>query len=161
MSNIPKIIPDASLGKVDRGQQTPTQPARESSREEAAPEAEKRDLLQVDRERQEEARFTEDAKLLLEEFPEVRRDRVEEVRRRLESGYYERPDVLEQTADKLLNDETALKPLIPRNLVDIHRTDDLTEAERMQIARRRLLDGYYDQSEVLNETARKIQKSDL
>ena len=161
MSNIPKIIPDASPGKIERGQQTPPQPARESSREEATPEAEKRDLLLVDRERQDEARFTGDARLLLEELPEVRRDRVERVRRRLESGYYERPDILERTADGLLNDETVLKPLIPRNLKDIHGTDDLTEVERMQIARRRLLNGYYEQSEVLNETARKIQKSKL
>lgn len=164
MSNIPKIIPDAALGKVDKGQQTPAQPAKEASQDKETPESTKKDLLQVDQKRQEEVRLTEDAKLLLEELPEVRPDRVQEARRRLESGYYERPEILKRTTEKILEDGTALRPIHLKDLAQINQAaddDNRTEHERVQDARRRLLTGYYEQSEVLNETARKILKKNF
>jgi len=33
----------------------------------------------------------------------IREDRVQEVRRRLEEGYYDQPDVIDQTAKKLMD----------------------------------------------------------
>jgi hypothetical protein len=161
MSNIPKIIPDAALGKVDKGQQTHTQPAKEASQDKVTPESEKRDLLQVDQKRQEEVRLTENAKLLLEEFSDVRPDRVREARRRLESGYYDRLEILQRAAEKILDDDTALRPIHLKDLGAINQAADdenRTEHERVQNARRRLLNGYYEQSEILDETARKILK---
>ena len=61
---------------------------------------------------------------------------------------------------KQMLENIAKQPLTEEPFVKENGTP-LTEEERIQNARRHLLDGYYDQSEILDETARKIQKGKL
>ena len=154
MINIPKISPESSVGKVGRGQQTAPQAPSETKQEKITPEPTSKDILQVDPKRREDARLFENARLLLEELPDIRPERIEEVRRRLQAGFYDRPEALEETAKKILREE-------PLQESAETSKEDQADNERVQQARRRLVSGYYDQSDVLDETARRILKRDL
>ncbi|RJP79941.1 MAG: hypothetical protein C4524_04460 [Candidatus Zixiibacteriota bacterium] len=125
----------------------------------ARPDQSDRDQVQVDRQRVEEARLEESARLLLEELPEVRPDRVAEARRRLAQGHYDRPEVLEQTAGKIAAEqqETAARKLKDDSNSGLGNPVSGAENEaHVERTRSRLAAGYYDQVEILDEVARHI-----
>ncbi|TKJ40266.1 hypothetical protein CEE37_08035 [candidate division LCP-89 bacterium B3_LCP] len=153
MTNIPKIAPDSAIGKVSRGQQTPVKPKEEVSPDKTTTEASSKDTVHVDEKRQENVRLAENARLLLEELPDVRSERVEQARRRLQEGFYDDPEVLAKTAGKILQERSEV---INANLKSADQDD--TNGEKVQNAKRRVASGYYDKPEVLEKTAENILK---
>ncbi len=139
MNDIKEISPEAGIGKVGRGQPAaPQKTAEEVRQEQAADVAKKQDSLQVDQQRKQEAHLIENSRLFLDELPDVRAYRVQQAKRRLQEGYYNRPEVLEETAAKLLQDESEIS------------------AENVKQAQNKLAGGQYDKPEVLDETAQRI-----
>jgi hypothetical protein len=153
MSNIKEITHDQAIGQIARKQAEQVKSPAETNRETEAtrPDAITHDQVQVDARRAEDAHLEENAKLLLDELPEVRADRVEEAKRKLASGFYDRPDVLEETASKIRQEMAApaVAPPPKENPQEIAR------------ARLKMAQGYYDQPEVLDETAKRIVKKEL
>ena len=161
MNDVKGISPEAAIGKVDRKQPAISPSTEESKRQESGVESIPKDSLQVDKERRDEARLLDNARLLLDELPEVRSDRVELAKRRLEAGYYDRPEVLAKTAGKILDSEAqvTLSPLKANDGTGERITsDNLRDGARVEEVRRRLGSGYYEQAEILDETARRILK---
>ena len=161
MTNVKGISPEAAVGKVDRRQPATPPTPEESKREKSGVESIPKDEIHVDKERRDEARLVDNARLLLDELPEVRSDKVELAKRRLEAGYYDRPEVLGKTAGKILDSESQEKA-IPIKVDDgtgrKTTSGNLQEGERAEQIRRRLGSGYYEQAEILDETARRILK---
>jgi anti-sigma28 factor (negative regulator of flagellin synthesis) len=153
MSNIKEITHDQAIGQIARKQAEQVKSPAETNRETETtrPDAVGRDLVEVDAQRADEAQLEENARLLLNELPEVRSDRVEEAKRKLAAGFYDSQNVLEETAGKI-RQELASPALAPPP------KDDPQEIAR---TRNRLAQGYYDQPQVLDETARKIVKKEL
>ena len=139
MTNIKEISPESALGKVGRGQPAAPKPPEESAPEKAGGAPEQKDILQLDEKRRQEVRLTENARLLLEELPDVRPERVEEVRRRLREGFYDDPEVVEKVVDKIL-EELSERRSAARNLESEPevREGDSADSQRLQQARRRL-----------------------
>jgi hypothetical protein len=161
MTNIKEISPEASIGKVGRGQPAAAQAPEESRRGKVPAESSQRDILQVDEKRRDEVRLIENARLLLSELPDIRPERVEEVRRRLREGFYDRPDVIEKVVDQILKEgsfrASSARKAETGSEAKISEEEQKSE-ERVQRARRRQANGYYDQPDVLDETARRILK---
>jgi hypothetical protein len=152
MSNIKEITPDPNVARVDRKPTTPVKESKETLRDDHIQSLTEsgRDVVQVDARRAEDARLEENARLLLEELPDGRPDRVAEAKRKLAEGFYDRPEVLEETAGKITQDRAAQKAAIYQvNPHDVAR------------AKTRLAQGYYEQPEVLDETARRIVKKGI
>lgn len=158
MDNVKEIRPDAHVGQVSRQQPASARQPADSVREKEGGNAadSSRDILQVDQRRREDVRLEENAKLLLKELPDVRLDRIEEARRRLQEGFYDQEDVLRQTADRILQDQR------PSSTAEVKQTSAptprTTELSKVDQARNRLNAGFYDQPEILEETARRILK---
>lgn len=155
MTNIKEILPEAAIGKLDRKQPTAPRAPDESRPEKIQEESKQRDLLQVDEKRRDETRLVENAKLLLEELPDVRSDRVEQARQRLENGFYDRPEVLDQTAGKLLESES---PEGLTQLRNVSVADENSNVQKVQTSQDRLSSGYYEQDGILDKTAQRILK---
>ncbi len=90
------------------------------------------------------------AKAALENVPDVRADRMAAVQERLANGFYDRPEVLDEVANRMAGDP-AIYPT----------DDDLDETKPQQAASRgaiekRLATGYYDQTKVKNEIAERL-----
>jgi len=149
MTNIKEIAQDAAISQVARKQAMAVKESVASGEEKGVRAASQPgpDIIQVDQQRREEAILEESAKLLLRELPDVRPDRVEEARRKLQEGFYDRPDILEKTTDKIQQDLASPAKLEAGEGVD---------RQHVETARRRLAQGYYEQPEVLDETARRI-----
>lgn len=87
---------------------------------------------------QELARYQELVRLHREAFGESsREDRLATVRQRVESGYYDDPQAMDQLAEKLV--EGAVR--------------DAGSSQDLETARRRADEGYYDRPEVVDRTA--------
>ncbi|MCX6639284.1 MAG: hypothetical protein NTW14_02215 [bacterium] len=145
MNNIKEITPDPAIGTVGRGQLSGAKGTAENERKPAAAEEIQQDQLQVDDKRRDETRLVENAKLMLGELPEVRTDKVELARQRMQEGYYDRPEVLQAAAEKIAKQE-------------IGGESDQINPQNVQRARQRIVSGYYDQQQVLDQTAEKIVK---
>lgn len=159
MTNIKEISPESALGKVGRGQPTAPKPPEETAPEKADATPDRKDILQVDEKRRQEVRLMENARLLLEELPDTRPERIEEVRRRLQEGFYDDPEVVEKVVDKVLEELSQRKSAIGKLKSETEvKEDNSTDPKRVQQARHRLARGYYDQPDVLDETARRILK---
>lgn len=156
MTNIPKISSESAVGKVDRRQPATPQSPTDVRTDESSKANKQSDLLQVDHQRQHENRLEENAKLLLGELPEKRADKIAQARSRLESGFYDRPEILEKTAGKILKDSINAAPLQISG-----EENSAVNSDRVNNSRRRLASGYYEQQEVLEETARRIIKKNL
>ncbi len=156
MTNVSKISPDSTIGKVNRQQQATPQTPAELKLDDVTPESNRKDILQVDRKRQEEIRLQENARLLLGELPDKRPDKIAEARRRMDSGYYDRPEVLEETAGKIIEENSSTTALRTKE-----ESNHEINPDRVNTARQRLADGYYDQPEIVDETARRILKENL
>lgn len=153
MSNIKQIAHDPAVDQLARQQAAQVKEAQQVQNEqELKPGAPSdQDVVQVNAGRADDARLEEDAKLLLDELPEVRSDRVEEAKRKLAAGFYDRPEILKETAGKIAQDlsEPKLASAPQVNAEDVAR------------AKARLALGYYEQPEVLDETAKRIIKKEL
>lgn len=67
------------------------------------PEDEKNDSIDISKEaRKLEERIT-DLKKLANEIPNVRHEKMEEVKQKIKEGYYDRPEVILQTAEKIID----------------------------------------------------------
>ncbi|MFH1734356.1 MAG: flagellar biosynthesis anti-sigma factor FlgM [bacterium] len=150
MANVKGITPESGIGSIGRKQVQEQKPAERIEREQHAIERIKEDSLQVDQQRKLDAQMIEDARLLLEELPEIRDAKVAEVRSKLAEGFYDNPDVIKAVADKIVNDPAALQKI----------TGEKVRPDKVDEARDRLNSGYYNQEDVLNETARRIIKRD-
>jgi hypothetical protein len=154
MNNIKQISQDAAVTQVARQQTAPVKNSGESPEQIKNAADSQKDVLQLDQSRKEEAILEQNARLLLNELPEVRPDRVEEARRRLQQGFYDRKEVLQATAGSIQQDvsSAARANTAPA---------DQSETSTVAAARRRLAQGYYDQQDVLDETARRIAQKKL
>lgn len=154
MNEIKQIAQDAALNEVARQQAAAAKEISAPADQRGAGAAPRSgaDTIEFDPRRREDAIIEENAKILLNELPEVRSERIEEARRKLESGFYDRPEVIEQAAQNVQNelDQTAA-------LAQKQKTED----EMVDGAQRRLIQGYYEQPEVLDETARRIANREL
>jgi hypothetical protein len=140
MTEVKQISEESAIGKVSRG--TPaSQPktAEEIKKEKTGEEVARKDSLQVNEKLREEATLVENARLLLDELPEVREDKIALARRRLAEGFYDKAEVIEKTAAKMVDEKNQDRA-----------------AGRVDKARNRLAEGYYEKPEVIDETARKI-----
>ncbi len=87
-----------------------------------------------------EGQLLEGAKLVFEALPNIRADRVAQAKRRLDEGYYDRPEVIDQIATHLAADPEA-QPSAPLSLA------------QQDSIKRRLAEGYYDTPEVIDKIA--------
>ncbi len=140
MNDIKKIAPDSAIGQVGRGQPGVQKTTEEFNQEKATEVGKGHDSLQVDKTRRQEAQFVEDSKLLMEELPDVRADKVALAKSRLAEGFYNDPKVLAEAASKMLAEEKEIQ--------------DLNVAE----VKKRLSSGFYENPDVLNQTAGNIIK---
>ncbi len=140
MNDIKQIAPDAAIGKVGRKQTNASKPSEEIRKEKSAEVSDRKDSLQVDQMRKEEAHLIDNSRLLLEELPEVRNDKVALARQRLQEGFYDKPEVLNETTSKLLKEQS-----------------EITDMNVQQV-KSRLAKGYYDSPDILNQTAGNILK---
>jgi len=154
MNEVKQIAQDAALNEVARQQAAAAKeislPA--NQREAGAAPRSGADTIEFDPRRREDAIVEENAKILLNELPEVRADRVEEARRKLESGFYDRPEVIEQAAQNVQNELDQTATLAQKQKA---------EGEMVAGAQRRMAQGYYEQPEILDETARRIMNREL
>jgi ribosomal protein S8E len=148
MTDIKEISPDAALTGVERKKTTPAKEVDGGIRRPEDDILKKdQDVLQLDEKRRADAVLEENAKLLLKELPEVRKERVEEVKRKMQEGFYDRLEVLQKTAVKI---EEEIESEKSRN------------AEKaLEPVREKLSRGFYEQPEVLKETAANIEKKVL
>jgi len=140
MDEIKRIAPDSAIGKVGRSQTHDQNSVEELRQEKADKAAGNKDSLQVDQLRKEEAHIIENSRLLLDELPEVRSDKVALAKQRLAEGFYDKKEVLNQTAAKLIKEK-----------------DEVAD-QNIQQVRNNLAKGYYDNPDVLNQTAGNILK---
>jgi hypothetical protein len=154
MNEVKQITQDAALQQVARQQATASKEvsAPAESRETDAAARRGADIIEFDPRRRDDALLEENANVLLGELPEVRADRVEEARRKLESGFYDRPEVLTQTAQNIQDEMDQTAALEQKQKAEKSTVDG---------AQRRLGQGYYDQTEVLDETARRIVNREI
>jgi len=154
MNEVKQIAQDAALQQVARQQATASKEVSTPADSQETDAASRRgaDIIDFDPRRRDDALLEENANVLLGELPEVRTDRVEEARRKLESGFHDRPEVIAQTAQNIQSemDQTAA-------------LEKKQKSERAMVdgTQRRLGQGYYDQTEVLDETARRIVNREL
>lgn len=99
------------------------------------------DRTEINRILREDTRILEAAKLLYEAVPDVRVDKVELARKRLASGYYDRPAVRKETAAKMVEDPES----IPRAPLTNERVDEMRTKSKQ---------GFYDQPEIKDRIAR-------
>jgi anti-sigma28 factor (negative regulator of flagellin synthesis) len=149
MTNVKGIAAESGINQVKRGTtvspSTPDEIKRDRKAEKGGAQE---DTLQVNQERRRAAGMIENARLLLEELPDSRPERIAQVKQRLQEGFYERAEVLEGTAGKILDDLQAKPP----------KTVSEDEADKIDQVKNRLRDGYYDRLDILEETARRILK---
>mgnify|MGYP005834496869 CR=1 FL=1 len=145
MTDIKEIAPDAALKGVERKKTAPPQGVDGGARHrvDEIPKT-KQDVLQLDEKRRADAVLEENAKLLLKELPEIRTERVQEVKRKLQEGFYDKLEVLGKTAAKIEDEIESQKSRIADGKLDPIR-DKLSR-------------GFYEQSDVLQKTADKIAK---
>jgi hypothetical protein len=99
------------------------------------------DTTEIGKVSQEDSRSLEGAKLVIETLPEVRTDKVELARQRLAEGYYDKPEVRDAIAGKMLADPEA-NPAI----------GELDEKDISSI-KSKLQTGFYDQPDVRDKIA--------
>ncbi|MCF7811771.1 flagellar biosynthesis anti-sigma factor FlgM [bacterium] len=90
---------------------------------------------------QEDSRSLEGAKLVIETLPEVRTEKVELARQRLAEGYYDKPDVRDAIAGKMLADPEA-NPII----------GEIKDEDAASI-RNKIQSGFYDQPDIQDKIA--------
>ena len=100
--------------------------------------ADRADIGEVSRE---DSRSLEGAKLVFETLPEVRTDKVELARERLAEGYYDKPEVQDAIAGKMLAD-SEVNPA----------AGEFNDNEIAEI-KNKLKTGFYDQSDIRDKIA--------
>ncbi|MEE2657342.1 MAG: flagellar biosynthesis anti-sigma factor FlgM [Candidatus Latescibacterota bacterium] len=94
----------------------------------------------------------------LKNAPAEPNPRIKEIRGRVESGYYDSAEVRQEIAGALLNSSTAFHEVVD----EVARVRDLqteldtipdTRSGRVDEARQRMGSGFYDQSEIREQTA--------
>lgn len=154
MTNIKGISAESAIGQVKRGKAAAPQTPEEIKKEQSPEKSPGSDTLQVNQKQREITQLVENARLLLDELPDVRPDRVEQAKQRLQEGFYQRPEVREEIAQKILDEFSTLK-------TDQNNTAEQSSTKRTERAKSRLSNGYYDQPEILDETARRILKKNF
>lgn len=100
-----------------------------------------RDSAKISVDAAEISRYQEMARMHREAYgPADRTEKLEEVRQRVLEGFYDRPDVLERVADKVVG-ESAPGQVKARDADEIHR---------------RAEGGYYDRDDVVDRTAENV-----
>lgn len=124
--------------KVDQVRPEQNRPAQP---EQVSPQQARTDRATISANAAEVARYQEMAELHLEAFgPSDRSSKLDEVRQRLESGYYDRPEVMDKVAGSLVEGAA----------VESARANDLDTAKR------RTEEGFYDKPEVIDKTAENV-----
>ncbi len=152
MTNVKGIAAESGINPVKRGTTaSPSAPDEIKKEQKATSGAAPEDTLQVDQERRRTAGMIENARLLLEELPDTRPERIAQVKQRLREGFYERQEVLRDTAGKIL-DDLKVNPFTEK------AGGTGSESEKIERVKNRLQEGFYDRRDVIEETARRILK---
>ena len=99
------------------------------------------DTTEIGKVSQDDSRSLEGAKLVIETLPEVRADKVELARQRLTEGYYDKPEVRDAIAEKMLADPET-NPV----------AGEINENDAESI-RNKLQSGFYDLPDVRDKIA--------
>ena len=128
-----------------RIEQTPADPSKQP--EKVSPDTSRRgDSATISENAAEVARYQEIARLHREAFgPEDRSAKLDEVRQRIQDGYYNTPEFDEELTGRLVEGSMA----------------DQARASDVDIARRRTEEGFYDRPEVVDKTAENVVRSIL
>jgi len=100
--------------------------------------ADRADIGEISRE---DSRSLEGAKLVFETLPEVRTDKVELARERLTEGYYDKPEVQDAIAGKMLAD-----PEVNPAAGELNEKDIASIKDKLQ-------SGFYDKLDVRDQIA--------
>lgn len=97
---------------------------------------------------------------LAKSAPAEANPRIQEIRGRVESGYYNSRQVREQIADSLLESENLREVVSEINQVQVAKQQlseipDIRE-DRVDTARQRVGSGFYDESQVRQDTADRV-----
>ncbi|NQT34057.1 hypothetical protein HQ587_02610 [bacterium] len=125
------------IDPIDGSIPKPVKPATEKPPEadQIKPEVDRAELEQS---RTEDSRAFQAAKLVLETIPDVRDDKIELALKRLEEGFYDRPEILAETVAGMIADPEANPSL--RTLT----------SEEIETIRNRIESGYYGKEEIRN-----------
>ncbi|MFH1861460.1 MAG: hypothetical protein ABH878_01500, partial [bacterium] len=95
--DIREILPGWNPGRVERQHKTDSPALKPNERDSGRRDSGRieEDILDLDQKLRENVRLAENAKLLLPELPEVRTDLIEQIRQRLDAGFYDSEEVLE------------------------------------------------------------------
>lgn len=100
----------------------------------------KTDRLDMNQAARIDAQMLHAAKLVLDTLPDVRQDKVDQARKRLDKGFYDKAEVRLQIAKKLLQDP------------EVHLNINLTE-QQTETIKNRLNTGFYEQSDIKDSIA--------
>ncbi|MBW7897140.1 Anti-sigma-28 factor, FlgM [Candidatus Brocadiaceae bacterium B188] len=73
------------------------------TKKEYRPEDEKNDSIDISKEARELEQTITNLKQLANEIPDVRHEKIEEVKQKIKDGFYDRPEVIFQTAGKIMD----------------------------------------------------------
>lgn len=104
--------------------------------------ASQQDRAELQPDRQDESRTFQAAKLILESIPDIRQDRVELARRRLASGFYDKPEIRTEIAARMIADP------------ETNPAQNQLSAEEIAEIRVKLASGYYNQTNIRDDIAK-------
>ena len=137
-----------------------------AANKEAARTADNADLSSRAKRLQETERILRFALERLEQFDEVRQEKLDEVNGKLQGDYYYSPDVDGEISERIFSDEELQERVrntqqMRQFLEDVHQMDDQAAEEeidqtRLDAIRQRVQDGFYDSEEVLGKVADRL-----
>ncbi len=134
----PSSLDPKQLERIQREQELQRTGKKQSPQ--VTPE-QRRDSASISADAAEVARYQEMAQLHREAYgPEDRSEKLAQVKERVENGYYDRPDVIDEVVGRVLG-----------GAVEPGET-----ASRLDQVRQRSEEGFYDQPEVVERTAENI-----
>ncbi len=149
LEGIPDGIRATDPSEVNRKQVESTSKPSESyadATRKAAASTGGRDSAQISVDAAELSRYQEMVRLHREAFGEAQRtQKLDAVRQRIQSGYYDSPEALDNMAERVLESTVA----------------DAGPAGNLDTVRRRSAEGYYDQPQVVDKTAGNMLRSVL
>ena len=168
---VDKIISDAAVHqttqeKLDKSRKSSDERAARAQNIEAASSADNASLSTEARKLQETERILRFALERLEQFDDVRSEKLDEVREKLGSDFYFDDDISGEVSERVFSDEE-LQARLERNqqmrhiLDDVHAMDQAQKEtdidnERLDAIRQRVQSGFYDSEEVLASIADRL-----
>lgn len=154
--------------KIDKVRKNRQEKATRAENLEAAQSADNASLSDEARKLQETERILRFALERLEQFDEVRQEKLEGVADRLDSDFYFSEEVNGEVSERIFSDEE-VKAQVERNqqmrqfLGDVHQIDEQMQAEDVDTAkldtiRQRIANGFYDSEEVLASVADRLME---